>query len=274
MVDILLFRKRKIGEPEGDLAWLDPSKFAQRQLRRAIRVNRWFAGHPDFVLGEHALCVGPFGETYTCLPKASVVLEQALNGAIGLFAEVCTTASPTRSILTRTRRSRPDFPIAPGALACAREAFLRPEEGLMQIVEGKPVSLKTRKGRGRRWRPPKSMFASSANLYRSATPCVTCSRPRNRIGPGKTRRSVCAHGALSSVTSVRSTTKVSISEDDTTGEVRETHRRPNLSPFLDDPDCWLVASIEDYDPIPTPPARPIFTERVIARRRRRDRQCG
>jgi hypothetical protein len=47
--------------------------------------------------------------------------------------------------------------------------------------------------------------------------------------------------------------------------VRETHRRPNLQPFLDDPDCWLVASIEDYD-LETDTARPgpIFTERVIA----------
>jgi N12 class adenine-specific DNA methylase len=60
-------------------------------------------------------------------------------------------------------------------------------------------------------------------------------------------------------------TTVSISEDEETGEVRETHRRPNLQPFLDDPDCWLVASIEDYD-LETDTARPgpIFTERVIA----------
>ncbi len=43
------------------------------------------------------------------------------------------------------------------------------------------------------------------------------------------------------------TTVVSTTEDHETGEVRETHRRPNLQPFLDDPDCWLVASIEDYD---------------------------
>ena len=35
--------------------------------------------------------------------------------------------------------------------------------------------------------------------------------------------------------------------DEKTGEVSETVRRPNLQPFLDDPDCWLVASIEDYD---------------------------
>ena len=61
------------------------------------------------------------------------------------------------------------------------------------------------------------------------------------------------------------TTVVSTSEDEETGEVRETHRRPNLQPFLDDPDCWLVASIEDYD-LESDTARPgpIFTERVIA----------
>ena len=53
--------------------------------------------------------------------------------------------------------------------------------------------------------------------------------------------------------------------DADTGEERETHRRPNLAPFADDPDCWLVASIEDYD-LETGLARkgPIFSERVIA----------
>ena len=61
------------------------------------------------------------------------------------------------------------------------------------------------------------------------------------------------------------TTVVSSLEDEESGEVRETHRRPNLAPFADDPDCWLVASIEDYD-LETNTARPgpIFAGRVIA----------
>src|SRR5690606_6516974 len=60
-------------------------------------------------------------------------------------------------------------------------------------------------------------------------------------------------------------TRVSIAENDETGETRETHRRPNLQPFLDDPDCWLAASIETYD-LDTDTAKPgpIFSERVIA----------
>lgn len=60
-------------------------------------------------------------------------------------------------------------------------------------------------------------------------------------------------------------TTVSINEDPETGETRESHRRPNLQPFADDPDCWLVASIEDYD-LENDTARPgpIFTDRVIS----------
>src|ERR1019366_5265374 len=60
-------------------------------------------------------------------------------------------------------------------------------------------------------------------------------------------------------------TVVSVTIDPETGEERETHRRPNLAPFADDPDCWLVASIEDHD-LESGLARmgAIFRERVIA----------
>src|SRR5208283_3160171 len=60
-------------------------------------------------------------------------------------------------------------------------------------------------------------------------------------------------------------TVVSVTTDSETGEEREVHRRPNLAPFADDPDCWLVASIEDYD-LESGLARmgPVFRERVIA----------
>jgi len=60
-------------------------------------------------------------------------------------------------------------------------------------------------------------------------------------------------------------TVISVTADPEAGEERETHRRPNLAPFVDDPDCWLVASIEDYD-LESDLARmgPIFRERVIA----------
>ena len=60
-------------------------------------------------------------------------------------------------------------------------------------------------------------------------------------------------------------TLICVKTDPETGEERESHRRPNLAPFADDPDCWLVASIETYD-LDSDLARmgPIFRERVIA----------
>jgi N12 class adenine-specific DNA methylase len=82
---------------------------------------------------------------------------------------------------------------------------------------------------------------------------------RRRSGCASPGRALCANSARSI------TPRSPSAEDNETGEVRETHRRPNLQPFLDDPDCWLVASIEDYD-LETDTARPgpIFSERVIA----------
>jgi N12 class adenine-specific DNA methylase len=60
-------------------------------------------------------------------------------------------------------------------------------------------------------------------------------------------------------------TVVTVTTNPETGEDRDIHRRPNLAPFADDPDCWLVASIEEYD-LESGLARmgPIFRERVIA----------
>lgn len=55
VVDILFFRRRKHGEPEGDVSWLDLEDVQPAtEDESAIRVNRWFAMHPDMVLGEHA----------------------------------------------------------------------------------------------------------------------------------------------------------------------------------------------------------------------------
>lgn len=62
VVDILFFRKRKAGEPEGDTSWLDIEEVCPAtEDEGAIRVNRWFADNPGMVLGTHALTSGPFG---------------------------------------------------------------------------------------------------------------------------------------------------------------------------------------------------------------------
>ncbi|MCV5950980.1 hypothetical protein OFN94_39860, partial [Escherichia coli] len=69
VVDILFFRKRRPGEAEGDQSCLDTDEVRPGEGDDGvIRINRWFARHPGFVLGTHATTSGPFGEAYTCLP--------------------------------------------------------------------------------------------------------------------------------------------------------------------------------------------------------------
>ncbi|KAJ32727.1 DNA methylase, partial [Agrobacterium tumefaciens] len=96
VVDILFFRKRKVGEPEGDQSWLDVEEVRPpTDDEGAIRVNRWFARRPDLVLGTHALTSGPFGETYTCLPRAGEDLEAALAAAIEFLPADLYDGEPT-----------------------------------------------------------------------------------------------------------------------------------------------------------------------------------
>ncbi|RWX58010.1 DNA methylase, partial [Mesorhizobium sp. M4B.F.Ca.ET.089.01.1.1] len=90
VVDILFFRKRKAGNPEGGVAWLDLEEvWPATQDEGAIRVNRWFARHPDFVLGAHALSRGIYGpdKTYTCLPRPAGDLNEALTATISLLPQ-------------------------------------------------------------------------------------------------------------------------------------------------------------------------------------------
>jgi N12 class adenine-specific DNA methylase len=137
---------------------------------------------------------------------------------------------------------------------------------LTQIVDGAPVIITVRKGRGSDGVPKKH-----AHIVRKLIPIRDAVREVLKAQeldrpwkPAQVKLRIAWSNFVRAFGPIN-TTVVSTSEDPETGEVREVHRRPNLQPFLDDPDCWLVASIEDYD-LETDTARPgpIFTERVIA----------
>jgi N12 class adenine-specific DNA methylase/adenine-specific DNA methylase len=265
VVDVLFFRKRKVGDAQGDLSWLglDEVRAATRD-EGAIQVNRWFAQHPEFVLGAHALTTGPFGETYTCLPGGEN-LAAALSAAITLLPEAIYDGEPgVIDLDDEIDDAAPDLPVD----RHVREGsyVFDKVNGLMQVVDGRGVAVKVRKGRS-----TDGIFEKHARIIRKLIPIRDAVREvlraQERDEPWK-QAQVRLRIAWSSF--VRdfgpiNTTVVSTTEDEETGEVRETHRRPNLAPFIDDPDCWLVASIEDYD-LDTNTARPgpIFTERVIA----------
>jgi N12 class adenine-specific DNA methylase/adenine-specific DNA methylase len=267
VVDILFFRRRNPGEAVGDLTWLDLDEVRHAADEDgAIDVNRWFARHPDFVLGTHATTSGPFGETYTCLPRPGIDLEHALSHAICLLPEALYDGEPEAiniddDAIDTIHDDRPD-----GVAIREGSFFIGKNTALMQMVDGAPVTITVRKGRGSDGVPEKH-----AHIVRKLIPIRDAVREVLRAQeldrpwkPAQVKLRIAWSNFVRAFGPIN-TTIVSTSEDPETGEVRETHRRPNLAPFLDDPDCWLVASIEDYD-LESDMARPgpIFTERVIA----------
>ena len=268
VVDILFFRKRKIGEPEGDQSWLDIEEVRPATNDEgAIRINRWFARHPDFVLGTHALTSGPFGETYTCLPRNDEDLAAALDTAISQLPEDRYDGEPTE-IDFDLEEAVDKAPVDLPSERHVREGsfFVDTAKGLMQVTDGEPVAVKVRKGRAADGMPEKLVrivqkLIPVRDAVREVLKAQELDQPWKEL---QVKLRIAWSSFVRDFGPINHTT-VSIAEDEETGEVRETHRRPNLAPFLDDPDCWLVASIEDYD-LENDTARPgpIFSERVIS----------
>ncbi|NTH16533.1 lactate dehydrogenase [Agrobacterium rhizogenes] len=268
VVDILFFRKRKVAEPEGNLSWLDTDEIRPAmEDEGAIRVNRWFAQHPEFVLGTHALTSGPFGETYTCLPRDNEDLAAALSAAVHLLPEGRYDGEPTGIDLDledATDDSPRDLPA--GRHVREGSFFVDNARGLMQVIDGEPVAVKARKGRSADGIPEKHIriiqkLIPVRDAVREVLKAQELDRPWKDL---QVKLRIAWSSFVRDFGPINHTT-VSITEDPETGETRESHRRPNLQPFADDPDCWLVASIEDYD-LENDTARPgpIFTERVIS----------
>ncbi|MCZ7866085.1 MULTISPECIES: DEAD/DEAH box helicase family protein [Agrobacterium] len=268
VVDILFFRKRKVGEPEGDQMWLDVDEIRPASDDEgAIRVNRWFARHPGFVLGTHALTSGPFGEVYTCLPRAGEDLEAALATAIDLLPADLYDGEPTPIDIDLEDELGGIVDLQPRDRAIREGSFfLDRSKGLTQMLDGAAVPVTVRKGHTGDGISEKHVRIISKLIpIRDAVREVLKAQEQDRPWRDSQVRLRIAWSSFVRDFGPINHTDVSIQEDPETGEVKETHRQPNLAPFRDDPDCWLVASIEDYD-LETDTARPgpIFSERVIA----------
>ena len=285
VIDVLVFQRRADGEAPAGAAWIDLAP-VERVMRDAedeagdidnpassvIHVNRYFAEHPEMELGEHALKRGIYGPApvYTCRPrKDGAALESLLTEALDrLPAGIVTASAESKSDdVDRTGPARRAAgTAADGATIKEGSYLIGTSDRLMQIVDGEArcVAIKSGKGSG-------GVLARDAKIIRALLPIRDAVREVLRAQAADqpwTEAQVRLRIAYSNF--VRgfgpiNHTVISVTVDPETGEERETHRRPNLAPFADDPDCWLVASIEDYD-LESGLARmgPIFRERVIA----------
>jgi N12 class adenine-specific DNA methylase/adenine-specific DNA methylase len=257
---------------------------ADHREAERVWINRYFVDHPEMVLGRHDITRGRFGPepVYVCRAIERVELGNALVAAILQLPEnVCVAHSGGTGVddaglagrhnsnsSTAMGLSEPQDRHLKNLAPHIREGsyFIAASGALMQLVEGRAAIVGVKSARNK-----DGIFSKHADIIRKLLPIRDAVRSILTLqerGQSSVAMQTSLRIAWSSF--VRhygpiNATSIISSTDEATGEVRETHRRPNLSPFLDDPDCWLVASIEDYD-LETNTARPgpIFTDVIIS----------
>ncbi len=259
------------------------------RIAPTVAINEYFAAHPEMVLGTHALRRGIYGPapTYTCRAKPGTTppLEAALDEALARLPAGIFVPSPAPlagdndpdEVSVRAGTAADGATIKEGSYLIGKAGCL------MQIAGGVPVAVAIKEGRGGEGIPAKSakiirallpirdavrdvLRAQAADHPPLAFPSASPTEPLAASPWAQAQVKLrVAYSAFIRYFGPIGHTVVTVTTDAETGEERETHRRPNLSPFADDPDCWLVASIEDYD-LETGLARmgPVFRERVIA----------
>lgn len=271
VVDVLLLQRRSLGTPRRDQSWIDVGDVPDSDGGAGpLRVNRYFLDQPAHVLGRHEWRSGPFGMDYSCAPTAELDPGTALGATLSAIAAGHAGAfHPV--VRTTSLRDRLDVTIDVAVGTAADEADFKEGSYLLsggllhQIIDGLPTLVEVRSGRG-----GTGLFAKHAAIIRGLIPVRDAIRAILRAQLNDQpyadlqqellaayRQFAKKHGPINrTVTTIRT--------DPETGVEKDFQRRPNLQPFLDDPDVWLVASIEAYDAetdTGTPGA--IFTERVV-----------
>jgi N12 class adenine-specific DNA methylase len=280
VIDLLVFQRRADGEAPAGAAWIDLAPVENlaaddeaddinNPAAIRIQVNRYFADHPEMVLGEHALKPGIYGPalTYTCRPREDgAALETLLTEALDRLPAGIFTAPPESKSDDAIDLVACAGTAADGATIKEGSYLIGGADRLMQIVDGEARAVAIRNSKG-----SDGILARDAKIIRALLPIRDAVRDVLRAQAAdqpwveaQIRLRIAYSNFVRGFGPINHTI-VSVTADPESGEERETHRRPNLAPFADDPDCWLVASIEDYD-LESGLARmgPIFRERVIA----------
>ena len=265
VVDILFLQKRDAGTAPAGAAWdVLAEAVPAEDGETALSINRYFVEHPEMALGMHARTSSAYGPVYTLKPVLSTpgalsdLLAQALDRLPrDLFKAAVGEPKPAFHATVRVGTA------AEGA-AIKEGSYLVHEGVLVQIIGGEPQAVAVRDGKGTEGIPAKhARIIRSLIAVRDAVREVLRTQANDEPWGSAQIRLRSAYALF--VRNFGPINLTTISETETAeGETRETFRRPNLQPFLDDPDVWLVASIEDYDlESGTAKHGPIFRERVL-----------
>jgi N12 class adenine-specific DNA methylase len=267
VVDLLFFQKRNSGQAAAghDFLETDEALAPTEDGEAALRVNRYFLDHPEMVLGQHDRTSSAYGIIYTCAGALGSALHEALATRIdklpkgihipGSLPDAPSSGNTTSAWLVGT--------VADGA-TIREGSYLVLRNRLHQIVNGIPAEVMIRRGKEAGIPCPHAHVIDALIPVRDAVRDILRAQEADQPYRDAQIRLRRAYGTfVRSFGPINRTQTVSIVDEDT-GAVREIVRRPNLAIFADDPDVWLVSSIEEYDPETGHASHgPIFSKRVI-----------
>ncbi|MBS1058002.1 Eco57I restriction-modification methylase domain-containing protein, partial [Gluconobacter kondonii] len=267
VVDVLVFRRRAPGEDAGDATWLDVAAVEDTdQGEGPLRINLYFAENGQQVLGRHDWTSGQFGPEYTCKANPLQMLDETLPLALGRLSSLARFPTPqTLDVATVQENHAAEVGTAADGALLKEGSYLLHKGVLHQIIDGETVLVKVKKGEQK-----EGIFQKHAAIIKGLIPVRDAARlvlraqvenlPYSAHQADLKRAYQAFSRQFGPINLTNTTTRV----DEETGEEKSTQRRPNLQPFYDDPDVWLVSSIEEYDEkSQTGRPGPIFSERVI-----------
>lgn len=244
VTDVLFLRKREKGEaPKPGIAWQDIRDLAVEG--GTARVNEYFANHPEMVLGRHALAGTMYRkDELTVLPHEDRgTLEEQFAKAVESLPSGIYRESVTTQATAEFEGIEPD-------LAEVKEGgYYVGEKGeLLQKQSGVGVAIVPRQ---KGVTNPHARFKTHLERIRALIPIRDARRKMLDLQLRDASEEVLA-GAQKRLeaTWLQFTRKFGPINQEVwrrDKKDRPYKRTPNLAPFLDDPDAWLTAAVEDYD---------------------------
>ncbi|GBQ51964.1 DNA methylase [Komagataeibacter europaeus LMG 18890] len=249
VVDVLVFRKRKIGDMVDDETWLETDTLADSdQGNCPLLVNRYFLDHPEQVLGRHGWTTTQFGPDYTCNATDGFRLDVMLPEALSRIGQDVRFPEPLDQRIVRPAGSGVLVGTAADGAQLKEGSYFVTKGVLQQICDGQAATVAIRKGDQK-----DGLFQKHARIITALIPVRDAARAVLRAQmenlPYGRLQGDLKHAYFSFVRQFGpiNLMNVTVRIDPETGVENETQRRPNLTPFYDDPDVWLVSSIEEYD---------------------------
>jgi hypothetical protein len=148
VVDVLVLRRREIGDSPGGTVWLEVADLPDTDEGEGpLSINRYFVENGQQVLGRHGWTSGQFGPEYTCAANPMLMLDDALPSALSRLARLARFPVPQTFDVEALRESRRADVGTAGEGASLKEGSYLIEKGaLHQIIDGQSVPVKVKKG--------------------------------------------------------------------------------------------------------------------------------